>query len=323
MKKTGLFLLLLLAVSAYAQQADSTPMATADDQAAPQGTLATSVTFPMERVQTPTNADLYCAGFVTKQLEPNANFVAGGLNTPNTTKFANGDVIYLAGTGYQAGQQYSLLRELTNPSKYELYPGQDKMLKSFGQPYAEMGRVRIVDVRSKMAIAQIEFSCDPVNPGDIAVPFVEKTAIGFHPPQHFDRFEPASSKLSGRIVLAKDFDSTMGTGAKVYLNVGSTQGVKTGDYFRAVRPYASDLSDPADSLSFKASAAEDTQKRPPTIEPNFLTRTKGAAIHVADMPRRAVGEIVILTTTDTTATGMVVFALEDIHVGDHVELDQQ
>ena len=323
MKKTGLFLLLLLAVSAFAQQSDSTPAADAGDQATPQGTVATSTSFPMERVQTPTNADLYCAGFVTKESVPNANFVAGGLNTPNTTKFSNGDVIYLAGSGYQAGQQYSLVRELINPSKYELYPGQAGMLKSFGQPYAEMGRVRIIDARNKMAIGQIEFSCDPVNPGDVAVPFVEKTAVTFHPPQRFDRFLPASSKLSGRIVMAKDFDSVMGTGGKVYLNVGSTQGVKTGDYFRAVRPYESDLADPADSLSFKASAAEDTQKRPPTIEPNFMTRTKGAAIHVADMPRRAVGEIVILTATPTTSTGMIVFAMEDVHVGDHVELDQQ
>jgi hypothetical protein len=186
-----------------------------------------------------------------------------------------------------------------------------------------MGRVRIIDARNKMAIGQIEFSCDPVNPGDVAVPFVEKTAVTFHPPQRFDRFLPASSKLSGRIVMAKDFDSVMGTGGKVYLNVGSSQGVKTGDYFRAVRPYESDLDDPGDSLSFKASAAEDTQKRPPAIEPNFMTRTKGAAIHVAEMPRRAVGEIVILTTTPTTSTGMIVFALEDVHVGDHVEIDQQ
>lgn len=323
MKKTGLFLLLLFALSALAQQSDSTPAADAGDQATPQGTAATSVSFPMERVQTPTNADLYCAGFVTKDLLPNAKFVAGGLNTPNTTKFANGDVIYLAGGGYQAGQQYSLVRELTNPSKYELYPGQSGMLKHFGQPYAEMGRVRIIDARNKMAIGQIEFSCDPVNPGDVAVPFVEKAPVAFHLPQHFDRFMPASNKLSGRIVMAKDFDSVMGTGGKVYMNVGSSQGVKTGDYFRAVRPYESDLADPADSLSFKASAAEDTQKRPPAIEPSFLDRSKGARIHVADMPRRAVGEIVVLTTTPTTSTGMIVFALEDVHVGDHVELDQQ
>ena len=30
-----------------------------------------------------------------------------------------------------------------------------------------------------------------------------------------------------------------------------------------------------------------------------------------------------LSTTSTTATGMIVFALEDVHVGDAVELDEQ
>jgi hypothetical protein len=45
-------------------------------------------------------------------------------------------------------------------------------------------------------------------------------------------------------------------------------------------------------------------------------------IHVRDLPRRAVSEIVIIGVTDTTATGMIVFSLEDTHAGDSVELDQ-
>ena len=254
---------------------------------------------------------------------PNANFVAGGLHTPNTTKFVDGEMIYLAGSGYQTGQQYTILRELRNPNKNELFAGQQALIKAAGQPYAELGRVRIIDTRSKSAIAHLEFSCDPIVPGDIAVPFAEKTAISFHPPVRFDRFAPANGKLSGRIVMAKDFDSEVGTGMKVYMNVGANQGLKVGDYLRAVRPYERDLKDPVDSLSFKASAVEDTQKESPSYEPKFLTRTKGRAIHVADLPRRGIGEIVVLSTTDTTATGMVVFALEDVYVGDNVELDQQ
>jgi hypothetical protein len=55
----------------------------------------------------------------------------------------------------------------------------------------------------------------------------------------------------------------------------------------------------------------------------MLNRGKGPAIHTADFPRRAVGEIVILSTAPSTATGMIVFALEDVHVGDGVELDEQ
>jgi hypothetical protein len=99
--------------------------------------------------------------------------------------------------------------------------------------------------------------------------------------------------------------------------------VKVGDYFRAVRFYTADLRDPVDSLSFKAAVAEDTQARQPSIDPKFGTKNKGVTIHVADMPRRSVGEMVIIGTTPTTATGMIVFAMEDIHLGDGVEMDEQ
>lgn len=320
MKKTRLLVLMLLATAAWGQQNNT--MAAADT-GAPEKTLPTSASFPTERVQTPTHADLYCAGFISKQVLPDVNFVAGGLQTPNTTKFVNGDMVYLAGSGYQVNQQYTIVRELRDPNRYELYPGQRTLLKATGEPYAELARVRVIDTRSKMAIAQIEFSCDPVNPGDVAIPFAEKQPVAFHPPQRFDRFAPPNGKTSGRIVIAKDFDSVLGTGMKVYMNVGSNQGVKVGDYFRAVRTYDTDLKDPVDSLSFKASTTEDTQKRPPSIEPNFLNHTNGPQIHVRDLPRRAVGEIVVLNTTPTTATGMIVFALEDVHIGDGVELDEQ
>ncbi len=323
MKKIGLLLVMCAALAAYAQQPDSTPSAGSTDSETPSGTLSTNATFPVELVQTPTYADIYCAGYVTKQTVPAANFVAGGLDTPNTTKFVNGDVVYLNGSGYQAGQQYNIVRELVDPNRYEIFAGQFSMLKEMGQPYAEIARVRIIDTRSKIAIGRVEFSCDPVSPGDLAVPFVEKTPVSFHPSLRFDRFVPASGKLGGRIVMARDFDSLLGTGSKIYLNTGSNQGVKVGDYFRAVRTYGSDLRDPVDSLSFKAAIAEDTQKKPPSINPTMFTKNSGPTIHVQDFPRRAVGEIVILSTTPTTSTGMVVFAMEDLHLGDAVEIDQQ
>ncbi len=319
MKKTGLLLLLCLTMAASAQQADSTSA----DTAAPQNTQITTGTFPVERVQTPTNADVYCGGLVSKELLPNANFVTGGLESPNTTRFATNDTIFLTGQGYQTGQKYQILRELVDPNKYELFAGQHSMLKAMGQPYAELGWVRIVDTRGKMAVGHIEFSCEAIVPGDIAVPFTEKPTISFHLPERFDRFMPSNGSASGRIVLAKDFDLLLGTGSKVYMNVGANQGVKVGDYLRAVRTYEADLRDPVDSLSFKAANTDDTQKYPPSIEGHMFTKGKGPSIRVADMPRRAVGEIVVINTTATTATGMLVFALEDVHVGDGVELDRQ
>ena len=316
MKKTGL-LLLLLAAAAWAQNANDMPA-----PEAAQGTVPTSTTFPGERIQKPTYADLYCAGFISKHILPDANFVAAGLETPTTTKFVRGDVVYLRGSGYALGAEYEVVRQLRDVNEYEMFPGQAKILKQTGQPYEEVGRVRIVDMRSKEAIAKVEYSCDGVNPGDTVIPFAEKQAIDFHAPVTFDRFLPASNKVSGRIVMAKDFDSELGTGMKVYLNVGSNQGVKIGDYFRAVRFYETDLKDPVDSLSFKAAMSEDTQKKVPSFEPHMFTKGNGPVIHVADLPRRAVGEIVIIGVTDTTATGMIVFAPDVVHTGDGVELDQ-
>jgi len=319
MKKIGL----LLVLSATAVWSQSAPEGTPAESNAPEKTAPTSMSFPMERVLTPTFADVNCAGFINRQTLPDANYVAGGLETPQTTKFANGDLVYLRGSNYSAGAQYEIVRALRDINEYETFPGQQKMLKAAGQPYEVVGRVRVIDTRSKTAVAQVEYSCDPINPGDTAIPWAEKAMVSFHPPLRFDRFLPNGSKVSGRIVMGKDFDSELGTGQKLYINVGANQGVKVGDYFRAVRNYEADLSDPVDSLSFRAAISEDTQKKQPSFDPGMFERGNGPVIHVRDLPRRAVGEIVIIGTTPTTATGMVVFALEDVHAGDGVELDEQ
>jgi hypothetical protein len=320
MKKTGL-LVLLVAGLAFAQ----TPSVTSTMEATPndKGIVDSAVSVPFVRYQTPTQADIYCAGFISKDKIPDAHYVNGGLQSPTSTKFEIGELVYLTGKEYQVGSLYTIVRELRDVNQYEIYPGMRRLLASVGHPYAEIGRVRILDERNHSAIAQVEFSCDPINPGDVAVPFVEKPPIAFHVPGHFDRFAPSNGKLTGRILLGKDFDTILGSGVKLYLNVGSNQGVKPGDYFRVVRSYTATLHDAVDSLSFKARISEDTQMHSPTFEASKWEMHDGPNIHVEDLPRRAVGEVVVLSTTPTSSAAMVVFALEDVYAGDLVELDPQ
>lgn len=326
MKKTGL-LILALAVGAFAQQND--PIAAAAPANAAASTdqpslVETTANFPRVQVATPTYADLYCAGFINKQVLPNDKYVGGGLHTPNTTKYVKGDIVYLSGHGYEQGAQYTVLRELYDVNRFESYPDQHQLIKATGQPYEEVGRVRILDTRNKVPVAQVEYSCDSILPGDTLMPFVEKTPVAGHPPIKFDRFAPPSGRLSGRIVMAKDFDSIVGTGMKVYVNVGANQGVKVGDYFRALRSYATDRRNPVDKLSFDAPVGEDTQAKQPSYTHDGILsgwgKSKGPVINEDRFPRRAVGEIVIIGVTPTTATGMVTFALEDVHTGDGIEL---
>lgn len=312
MKNLVLVVLIALPLGLQAQTGD----------AAPDGTVPTAITFPVEKVQTPTTADLNCAGFVSKEIGSRDKYVTGGLDSPFTTQFANEDAIFLKGKGYTLGQEYEIVRELRDPNRYELFPGQWAALKAAGRAYEELGRVQIVDTRHKSAVARVEFSCNTILPGDSVIPYVEKPAIAAHPPLRFDRFVPPNG-TSGRIVLAKDFDSELGNGVKVYLNIGSSQGLKVGDYLRASRTFEATAKDSVDSLSFDVTAMEPTQSRQPSLDANWMSRTNGPDIHIAEMPRRAIGEIVILSTTPSTATGMIVFSLEPVHVGDRVEVDQQ
>src|ERR1700678_1156080 len=159
MKKIGC-LLLFAATATWAQSKPDMAV----DSPPPQGTIATTASFPTQRVQMPTYADVYCAGFINKQTLPDANFVAGGLETPTTTKFTRDDIIYLYGTGYTTGAEYEIIRALRDINEYEMFPGQRKLVKETGQPYEEVGRVRIIDTRNKTAVWHIEYACAPANP---------------------------------------------------------------------------------------------------------------------------------------------------------------
>jgi len=159
-------------------------------------------------------------------------------------------------------------------------------------------------------------------PGRCRPSFRGKTAGEFPRPRPFDRFAPANGKLTGRVVLGKDFDGVLGTGMKLYMNMGSNQGVKVGDYFRVVRSYTATLKDPVDSLSSKRRLRKTRRRFRPPLKPIASPGPKGEH-PCADLPRRAVGEVVVLNVTPTASSAMVVFALEDVYAGDTVELDEQ
>src|ERR1700692_1236879 len=111
MKKTGL---LVLFMTALAMAQESTTPATPDAS----GIVNTSVNVPFVRFQTPTTADLYCAGFISKGRIPDANYVNGGLQTPTSTKFEIGELVYLSGRSYQAGQLLEIIREVRDVNEY-------------------------------------------------------------------------------------------------------------------------------------------------------------------------------------------------------------
>lgn len=259
---------------------------------------------------TPTRSDMYCSGFLTNEKVSGKMFVAGGHNSPDQTRYAGAiDTIFIHGQGMKEGDRYQIVRLVKDTNHYEMFPGQRAALRSLGEPYQELAIVKVTDVQKSTAVATFELSCADVMPGDIAIPLAEREAPPFRKVT-LDRYTPPTGKPQGRIVMAKEFDSFLGSKYKAYLNLGADKGLKPGDYLRATRTYSSAYHDPVTGLSLKATEYDDTQKAPERLP-------RG---DVSSLPRRTVADMIVLNVQRKTATAMVLTALEEVQVGDGVEV---
>jgi hypothetical protein len=265
-------------------------------------------------------SDEYCSGFINKDRLSSKYLVGGGIDTPESARFNIGDYIFIMGEGLKVGDKLSVVRELRDANRYELFKGQYRMLRTTGQPYADIGQIVILGHQNKAYIGRVEFNCEPMLLGDLVVPMFQRAQVNYQIPSQFDRFPGPNNQLSGRIVMAKDFDYFIGNGQKVYLNVGANQGVKVGDYFRITRDFTSNLSSEVDALTYKAPMSDDTQRVEPIMQDGHQILTFGhPVVKIKDFPRVSLGEVVILNVTPTSSTAMVTFALQDMHAGDTVE----
>ncbi len=305
MKRVLAALLLAIPVTMFAQ-----------DQAPAASQMAPGTNLKVHEQQ-PTYSDIYCAGFVTKEHVSNANHLLAGLNTPHETRFAGNPsgnaYVYLEGSGYAIGNRYSVVRRVKDPDEYESLNGIHKLLKASGEEYFDIGRVVVTYIDKEVAVGQIEFSCEPMTPGDLLMPFHEKEMVKFREGHvQFARFAPYGG-TAGRIIDGKDFDQELGPGQKVYVNIGANKGIHPGDYLRIERNYDPSLMFDVDQLSLQ----------PPYYSDESQNNVKLTNREYKKLPYRGVGEMVVLSVTPETATGMITMALEDVLVGDVVAVEKE
>lgn len=260
----------------------------------------------------PSESDVYCSGFITNTAIVRTNYVLAGWQSPDAVRFADRDYVYLSGPGLEEGKEYAIVRELRDPNHYEAFPGQYKAIRAAGNAYADIARVKVLSHRNKVAVSQVEFSCEPIAPGDTVVTFVERPRPEYRATYPFDRFAPPSGKQMGRTIMARDFDTMFGVTRKVYLDIGADKGVQVGDYYRVVRTGDAVANDTMESLSAHATITEDTLAHPLRMN---------AKAQLKDFPRRNLGEMMILNVYPKSAVAIVTYAFEDMHIGDQVELE--
>jgi hypothetical protein len=258
----------------------------------------------------PDASSIYCSGFYTGQKVPDEGRLISGEQSNYKITFAQGDYVYInrgGNQGVKEGDRFSVVRPVTEPLDVPWFKWQLKLMRAMGTAYADLGQVRVVKVHANVAIAQVAFSCDYMQRGDIVRPFEERPTPPYKDAGKFDHFAPVSGKPVAMVVAAKGFHEVVGKIETMYVNLGTSQGVKVGDYFRIFR--------------YQGSTSE------------YAPQTKGYQYEMYgfgsapkryqwnDLPREVLGEGIVLNTSHNSSTVMITFSSAAVYAGDYVELE--
>jgi|ERR1700687_3555870 len=259
----------------------------------------------------PSYSELYCSGQVVTPKLPADSYLISGEQSKEKLVFATGDYVYInhgATKGARVGDEFLIMREVTEPLKVSWNKWQKKLTPAMGTIYHDLGRVRIVNVLPKTSIAEVVFACDYLQRGDLARPFQERPVPTFkEAPSTFDQFAPVSGKPVAMIVQMHDFVQGGGNGSVVYVNLGIRQGVKIGDYIRAFR--------------YQGTRAEFTYQTEGFEYKMYGFGSTPVRYTWEDLPREVLGEGIVLRAGDNGSVVLLTYTRRDVYTGDYIELE--
>lgn len=253
---------------------------------------------------------VYCSGFVTDQKVPDATRLISGEESNVKITFTRGDYVTInrgVDQGVRVGDRFSVVRAESDPSEVPWFKWQIKLMKAMGTHYLDAGQLRVVNVQPKTAIAQVSMSCDYMQRGDIVLPFQERPAPAFKEPGPFDHFAPVTGKPVAMVVQSRDYQQSAGSGNTIYVNLGTAQGVKVGDYFRIFR--------------YQGSLAETVVQTKDYQDRLYGFGSSPQRYNWNDLPREVLGEGVVLNLSRNSSTVFITFSSNGIYAGDYVEIE--
>jgi len=251
-----------------------------------------------------------CSGFVTDQKVPDEIRLVSGEQSNYKITFARGDYVHInrgQDKGVRVGDRFSVVRPDKDPTDVPWFKWQEKLLKAMGTPYLDAGQVRVVDVQPKVSVAQVIFSCGYMQRGDILQPYQDRPAPPYKDPAAFDHFAPVSGKPVAMVVAGKDYGQIYGKLSAVYVNLGTNQGVKVGDYLRIFR--------------YQGSMAETV---PQTKGYQYFMYGFGSApmrYEWNDLPREILGEGIVINVNRNSSTMIITFNSIEVYAGDYIEIE--
>jgi hypothetical protein len=270
----------------------------------------------------PRPQDLYCTGTITNEDVPRDTYVITGEGSNYKITFTEGDYVYLnkgAAAGVKVGDSFSAIRKVEDPTEIDWSKWQSQIIKRMGTWWEDEGRVTVVVVNPNTSIAQVSNTCNYLQRGDTLLPFKERLAPPLKPEANFDRFAPSSGKAMAMVMIGKAFQVSFGTNDVFFVNLGSAQGVKVGDYFRIFR-YTGTQHETAYQTRDAAFDLESNDTIYGHVYGFGVTGDK-KKWKWDNTPREVIGEGIVLRTGTNSATILTTYALRDFYVGDYVEIE--
>src|ERR1700752_451584 len=327
--KTSLFslvCLLALAFTAVAQSPAPTPKVGLPPAVAPT-TLAGEST-------------LFCAGQIRYQKLPEMPEIVGAQGEQEQRTFADGDVVYLnAGSqqGVKEGQTFQIIRPRGTVK------GVHKEKRGFLGIYVQdIGQLQVFKVRENTSVAKITFTCDMALLGDLLAPVPDRISPQQRAEGYLDRYSDPTGKQTGRLMMAKDNREMVTRHDVVYIDLGGEDQIKPGDYLTIYRPLGTGNITRVDNEEMARNRAtgfqsdrfrgggfsnEATRAKDSTGFVNSEGRyrhrpitTREVKKHRPLMPRKVVGEMVVIDVQTRTATAIITRIAGEVNTGDWVEI---
>ena len=261
-------------------------------------------------ITAPTEGDMYCSDVRSTQAPPRDTYVISGPEADKRIAYSQGNTVFInkgADQGVKVGDEFLVSRVEHDDLKQEWFKKQNMILHAMGNLYKDVGRLRVVSVQPKISVAEIVQSCDLIYRDDLVQPFAERPAPSYKPTQNFDIYAPPSGKAKAMVVEAKEFGQSAGAGTIVYVNLGSAQGVKVGDYFRV--------------FHYVGQNDEYAYQERNTQYSEFGFGTTPVAYKSTELPRTVLGEGIVVRVGPNAATVLLTVSQREIYAGDYVELE--
>ncbi|MCL4522670.1 MAG: OmpA family protein [Acidobacteria bacterium] len=270
--------------------------------------LGAGAAVAQEGPKTPNPNDIYCSGMVTREAVPADTYVISGEESSFRTTFGSGDYIFVnkgSSSGVKVGDEFQIMRPEKSPTHIKWFEYQPSLMRAMGTQWLDVGRAKVAHVESGVSVALVVSACTFLQRGDIARPFAERPAPALRPADQ-NRFPAPSGKNQGMVVSAKDWAQVVGMNSIIYVNLGTSQGAKTGDYVRLFR--------------FQGTRHDTAYQDRYTAYKRWGFGKTPVAYSWKDLPREQLGEGIVLRSSENASTVLITHSLREIYMGDYVEL---